>query len=174
MRKTRIALCGPMGAGKSTVGRRLAAALRLPFVDTDDLVCATSGTSIATLVEQHGESHFRSIERAACLAALADPEGGVVALGGGAVTIDDVAERLAAPDVATVYLSARPATSAARAAGDRHNVRPLLASGDADRTLARLLDERRERYERADVHVVTDERTVDEIVGDVLAALGDG
>ncbi len=174
MRRTRIALCGPMGAGKSTTGRHLAAALGLPFVDTDDVVCATSGTSIATLVEQHGESHFRSIERAACLAALADPEGGVVALGGGAVTIDDVAERLAADDVTSVYLSARPATSAARAAADGAHVRPLLVGRDAQAVLSRLLEERRARYERADVHVETDGRTVDDVVGDILAALGDG
>lgn len=161
-----------MGAGKSTVGRRLAASLGLRFVDTDVVVCESSGTSIASLIEQHGEPHFRSLERAACLDALAEPDGDVVvSLGGGAVTIDDVARRLAEPDVFCVYLSAEPSTSARRARADRRVVRPLLAGDDPERTLQRLLDERRARYEAADLRVVSDQRPVDDIVADILAAL---
>ena len=78
-----LVLVGPMAAGKTSIGRRVARALELPFVDTDKRVVAEHG-SIPSIFETHGEQHFRALERQAVAAALA--EGGVISLGGGAVT----------------------------------------------------------------------------------------
>ncbi|MFT4230981.1 MAG: shikimate kinase, partial [Microbacterium sp.] len=77
-----IVLVGPMGAGKTSVGRRVAKRLGLPFTDTDKTVAAEHGP-ISAIFERHGEEHFRRLERDAVRRALAG--GGVVALGGGAV-----------------------------------------------------------------------------------------
>ncbi len=77
-----VVLIGPPGAGKTTVGRRVAKALGLPFTDTDRAIVQAHG-SIADIFREHGEPRFRQLERAQVAAALA--EDGVVSLGGGAV-----------------------------------------------------------------------------------------
>lgn len=90
-----IALVGFMGAGKTQVGRLVARRLGVPFVDTDKVLSGRHGT-IAALFEERGEAGFRQLERAVVLEQLAAADGNarVVALGGGAVTIDDVREAL--------------------------------------------------------------------------------
>ncbi len=113
---------GPMAAGKTSVGRRVARALEVPFVDTDKRIAAEHGP-IPALFAEHGEKHFRELERAAVAAALA--EGGAVSLGGGAVT--DAATRALLAEHPVVYLTVSPEAVARRIGGGG---RPLLAGED--------------------------------------------
>ncbi|GAA1950832.1 shikimate kinase [Microbacterium deminutum] len=117
-----IVLVGPMGAGKSSIGRRVARELGLPFTDTDTLVVRDHGP-IAQLFATQGEAGFREMERGAVQEALA--RGGVVALGGGAILDPATRTDLGAHHV--VLLTVSPQIVKARIQGAR---RPLLADGD--------------------------------------------
>src|ERR1700722_19078449 len=88
-----VVLVGMMGAGKSTVGRRLAARLRLPFFDADSEIEAAAGMTIPDIFETHGEPHFRDGE-ARVIARLLDAGPGVLATGGGAFMRSDTRERI--------------------------------------------------------------------------------
>jgi shikimate kinase len=150
-----IWLVGMMGAGKSTVGPRLARRLARPFVDTDAEVERRAGRPIAEIFAKDGEPAFRALE--ADVVEAAGRDGAVVALGGGAAARPGAAERLAARGV-LVYLRARPETLLERV-GDPGS-RPLLAGlGRAER-LARiegLLGEREPAYGRARIVVDVDD-----------------
>ncbi len=89
-----VFLIGFMGAGKSTVGPRLATRLDLPFIDLDDRIEAEQGKSIADIFDADGESHFRALEREALEALAAEPDS-VVACGGGIVTVAETGARAA-------------------------------------------------------------------------------
>lgn len=158
-----------MGAGKSAVGRCLAAQLGLPFVDTDVEVERDAGCSIRDLFAREGERAFRTRERAAierCAGRAA-----VVALGGGAMAQRRVPERLAETGT-VVYLKTGVETLMARV-GDARG-RPLLGGLDeAGRRaeIERLLDERAAQYERAEVVVETDGHDVEAVAEAVVKAL---
>jgi shikimate kinase len=150
-----IWLVGMMGAGKSTVGPRLARRLARPFIDTDEEVERRAGKTIAEIFEQEGEDAFRALEGE--VVAAAGRDGAVVALGGGAIARPGAAERLATRGV-LVYLRARPSTLLERI-GDPGS-RPLLAGLDRRERLARierLLSEREGAYGRARIVVDVDE-----------------
>lgn len=151
----RVALAGPMGAGKTAVGRALAARRGVPFRDLDGEV-----GDVARIFREEGEAGFRARE-AAALARLAQGEG-VLSLGGGTVVDPANLTRLAGWQV--VVLSARPATLRARLGTGEG--RPLAAR------LEELLVERAEAYRRAGVPVDTEGRTVEEVVLAVEAACG--
>ena len=136
---TAIVLIGPMGAGKTSIGRRVARSLGLAFTDTDKVVVRDHGP-IPALFETHGESHFRALERAAVVDALAG--GGVVALGGGAVLDADTRADLA--DHRVVLLTVAPHIVASRIGGSD---RPLLAGEDPLARWSRIYAERRPVYE---------------------------
>jgi shikimate kinase len=133
-----LILIGPMGAGKTKIGRRVARSLDVPFIDTDKRIVAEHG-AITDIFADRGEPAFRELERDAVVAALAEPA--VVSLGGGAVlhpeTQRDLAER-------TVVLLT--VTGEAVAARIRTDKRPLLKNGTGD--WQRIYDERRPIYER--------------------------
>lgn len=133
-----LVLIGPMGAGKTKLGRRVAAILGKPFVDTDRMIVAEHGT-IAELFAQFGEAHFRALERVAVEDALA--QDAVVALGGGAVLNEQTQADLAGRRVALITVSA--AAVAPRITGTK---RPLLTGGIESWT--RILEARRDVYER--------------------------
>lgn len=162
-------LVGMMGAGKSAVGRILAAQLGLPFVDTDTEVERDAGCSIRDLFAREGERAFRTRERAAierCAGRAA-----VVALGGGAMAQPGIPERLAEAGT-VVYLKARVETLLARV-GDAHD-RPLLGGLDEPGRrdgIERLLGRRAAHYERAEVVVETDDRGVEAVADAVVKAL---
>jgi shikimate kinase len=159
-------LVGPPGAGKSTVGRLAAERLGVGFRDTDDDVVATTGTSVADLFVSHGEEHFRALEREAVAAALATHEG-VLSLGGGAVTTEQVRALLAGHRV--VFLDVGLADAFSRTGLNRD--RPLLAINPRA-VLRDMLAARRPLYrEVARAEVPTDGRTPDEVLADVLTAL---
>lgn len=133
-----LVLIGPMGAGKTKIGRRVARSLDVPFVDTDKRIVAEHGP-ITDIFAEHGEPAFRQLERDAVQAALA--EDAVVSLGGGAVLHQDTQRDLAGRTVILLTV-----TAAAVAARIRTDKRPLLANGTGD--WQRIYDERRPIYER--------------------------
>lgn len=141
-RQAAAVLIGPMGAGKTKVGRRVATALEVPFTDTDKLVVAEHGP-IADIFDTHGELRFRELEREAVVRALQG--GGIVALGGGAVLDAATQSDLAGERV--VLLTVTAAAVAARLGGGG---RPLVRGGIDD--WVRIAETRRPVYTRlADV-----------------------
>ncbi|WP_243831871.1 shikimate kinase [Naumannella halotolerans] len=155
-----LVLIGAPGAGKSTVGRRLANRLSLPFVDVDQLIEQTSGREIADIFATDGEATFRELERAATVAALAGSEEQVVSLGGGAPMTEAIAEALAPHHV--VWLKVSPGAAADRVG--LNVARPLLL-GNVRSRLVSLLNARTPTYQRLADHVVeTDDHGADDIV----------
>jgi shikimate kinase len=147
-----------MGAGKTTLGRQLAARLGRPFVDLDEELERRSGRSVRSWFAEDGEGGFRDAEADVLAQVLAGSPPVVAAAGGGVVCRRENRERLRGSDVAVVWLDAAPeflATRLAAAAAAGH--RPLL-DGDPGTALARLDTERRGWYEQvADVTVPVDE-----------------
>ena len=139
-----VVLIGPMGAGKTSVGKKVARALEVPFFDTDAAVSRAHGP-IERLFAQRGEAHFRVLEREAVKEGLAG--GGVVSLGGGAVL--DPATRADLARHRVVLLTVAPRVVAARVRGSS---RPLLSGEDPLERWIRIYEERRPIYEQlADV-----------------------
>ena len=157
-----VAVIGPMGAGKSSVGRKLAKRLGLPFADTDQRIVARHGT-IAELFAERGEPEFRMLERQVVAEALG--EGGVVALGGGAVL--DPATRADLARCHVVLLTVDEAAVADRLAS---GARPLLVDGlDSWRLIAA---EREVVYRGvADLVVDTSRRPMAHVVEEIATAL---
>ena len=158
-----LVIVGAPGAGKSTVGGRVAERLGVEFRDTDSDVEKTAGMSVSDIFVERGEAAFRALERAAVADALLD-YGGVLALGGGAVL--DAGTRRLLKDHTVVFLDVGLADAVRRVGLARD--RPLLIANPRAQLL-RLLDERRPLYEEvADVTVATDGRTPDDIADEVL------
>ncbi len=161
-----IVLVGPMGVGKSTVGRLLAEHLGLGYRDTDDDIVAAEGRTIAEIFVDEGEAAFRAIEKRAVAAALAEHEG-VLALGGGAILDADTRALLAGHRV--VYLS-MDVDEAARRTG-LNAARPLLAVNPR-KQWRELMEARRHLYEEvASAQVATDGRTPEQVTQAALEAL---
>ena len=162
----RLVLIGPMGAGKTTVGRLLAERWGVGFRDTDDDVEQTAGQSVSDIFVESGEAHFRALERAAVSRALADHPG-VLALGGGAVLAEETRAALAGQPV--VFLRVGLSDAAARVGLGAS--RPLLL-GNVRGTMKALLDDRAPVYEAlATATVDTDGLTPDEVADRVEAVL---
>ena len=159
-----IVLVGPMGAGKSRVGARLASSVGAPFVDTDQRIVERYGP-IDEIFAREGEAYFRVIEREVVAEALG--EEAVVSLGGGAVLDADTRADLA--DLAVVWLQVSPDAVAPRLAG---GTRPLLADGGLDRWI-RIRDERRPLYEQvAGLVIDTSRRPVSRIIAEITEWAG--
>lgn len=136
-----IALVGLMGAGKTTVGRELAARRGLPFVDLDEEVERAAGLRVSAIFEREGEGGFR-VRESAALVAAADRGSAIIATGGG-VVLDPRNRAILRERYTTVLLFASPELAARRAAGD---TRPLLAGVDPERRLRELWQSRRKAY----------------------------
>ncbi len=162
-----IALVGLMGAGKTSIGRRLAARLGLPFRDADTEIELAAGCTIPEIFDRYGEPAFRDGERRVIRRLLAgDPM--VVAFGGGAF-MDPDTRAIAREEAVTVWLRCSLPTLVRRVA-TRDN-RPLLANGDAEGTLRRLMDIRHPVYAEADVIVDCGDEVPDQTTARVLEAL---
>lgn len=147
-----VVLVGMMGVGKSTVGRKLAQSLGLPFTDADDEIVAAAQMPITEIFEQFGEDGFRDGERRV-IARLLDAGPSILATGGGAFVQQDTCELILARGFA-VWLDSDLATLVERVG--RKDTRPLLRSGDPAEILARLKREREPAYARAPLHVISD------------------
>ena len=155
-----IALVGLMGAGKSTIGRRLAQRLGLPFADSDAETEAAAGLSVAEIFERFGEEEFRARERAMIARLVADgPK--VIATGGGAF-IDAETRALILARCTAIWLDGDVATLAERAS--RRGGRPLLEGKDPVAALERLAEVRNPFYAQAHLTVRGDEAAVEAIV----------
>ena len=167
--KRLIVLVGMMGAGKSTIGRRLAARLNLPFVDADTEIEAAAGMTIPEIFELHGEPHFRDGE-ARVIARLLDGGPAVLATGGGSFMREDTRRRVAEKAV-SIWLKADPDIILRRVR--RRADRPLLQTADPAATVSRLLSEREPVYQHADVTIASRDVPHDKIVDECLDALRD-
>jgi shikimate kinase len=171
-----IVLVGMMGAGKSTIGRRLSARLRLPFLDADtEIELAHAGMTIPEIFAAHGEPYFRDGE-ARVIARLLDGGPVVLATGGGAFMREETRNRIRDKAV-SIWLKADADIIMRRV--KRRADRPLLQTADPAATVGRLIEEREPVYQHADLTIwsrdVPHERIVDECI-DALHALlrGDG
>ena len=162
-----IVLVGLMGAGKSTIGRRLARQLDFPFVDSDEAIAEAAGYSAAEVFERFGEADFRDGERR-LVARLAEGPLQVIATGGGAF-VDRETRELLNDHCHTVWLDA-PVEILAERTG-RRDTRPLLRGTDRAAKLRQLLDDRRAFYAEAHLHVQSSRAAHADVVERILAAL---
>ena len=159
-----VVLVGMMGAGKSTIGRRLSTRLRLPFLDADIEIEAAAGMSIPDIFETHGEPYFRDGE-ARVIARLLDGGPAVIATGGGAFMREETRGRIRDKAI-SIWLKADADIIMRRV--KRRADRPLLRTADPAATVGRLIEEREPVYQHADITIwsrdVPHEKIVDECI----------
>ncbi|MBO6825488.1 MAG: shikimate kinase [Sneathiella sp.] len=165
-RKT-IVLVGLMGAGKSSVGRRLASALNLPFKDADTEIEEASNLTVAEFFEKHGEDKFRDGERKV-IARLLDGPRHVLATGGGAY-MNDETRALIKENAVSVWLKADLDTLVTRCM--KRNTRPLLRTGDPKEILGNLMQQRYPVYGEADITVESSHGPHEVVVNKIVSAL---
>lgn len=165
-----IFLIGPMGAGKSTIGRQLAEALGYSFLDSDQEIQQRTGVDIPTVFEFEGEAGFRARERQV-IEDLTEQDGVVLATGGGAVMFAENRQRLAARGF-VIYLHCSAEQQHMRTARDRN--RPLLDTQDPLAKLKDLMAEREPVYRQvADMVVSTERRGTVSVVKEIVRRLED-
>jgi XRE family aerobic/anaerobic benzoate catabolism transcriptional regulator len=171
-RGPRLALVGLRGAGKSTIGRRLAKRLKVPFIELDQRVESDAGLTIGQIFELHGERHFRRLEHEALARLASEGRPMVLAAGGGLVT-DPENWSLLRSTFSTVWLEASPEDHFDRVLkqGDR---RPMARSADAMSELRAILDARRPLYGLADFTVDTSRKAPAQAVAAIARHLSDG
>jgi shikimate kinase len=162
-----VVLVGLMGVGKSTVGRRLAKRLGLPFIDSDSAIEDAAGYSPAEIFERYGEQDFRDGERR-LVARLVEGEVRVIATGGGAY-VDPQTRELLNDRAITIWLDAPVDILADRTS--RRDTRAQLRQGDPKATLERLSEERRPSYAQAHIHVRSGDGAHKEVVEAIVEAL---
>jgi shikimate kinase len=163
-----IVLVGMMGAGKSSVGRRLAVRLGIPFIDADTEIEKAAGMSVADIFSRHGEAEFRSGE-ARVIARLLEAGPQVLATGGGAFMRPETRAAIHAKGI-SVWLKAE-LDVLMRRVNKRRAERPLLQDGDPAETLRQLMAQREPVYAQADLTVLSRDVPHEAVVADVMAAL---
>src|SRR3954447_22307722 len=167
--KRSIVLVGLMGAGKSTVGRRLAQALKLPFRDADHEIEAAAGMTIPEIFAIHGEEHFRDGERRV-IARLLQEGPIVLATGGGAFMNEETRSRIAEHGI-SLWLKADLDILMRRVR--KRSTRPLLQNPDPEGTMRRLMELRHPVYATADITIDSHEAPHDRVVADAIKALAE-
>ncbi|WP_194907952.1 shikimate kinase [Catenulispora rubra] len=161
-----VVLVGAPGSGKSTVGRLVADRLGVAFRDSDEDIETAAGRQISDIFVEHGEPHFRALEKAAVKEALATHDG-VLALGGGAIL--DADTRILLKEHRVAFLEVTLTDAASRVGLNRD--RPLLL-GNVRGTLLKLMDERRPLYEEVAVLTVRTDREPEEVAAEIIESLG--
>jgi len=162
-----VVLVGMMGAGKSTIGRRLAARLHLPFLDADAEIEAAAGMTIPEIFEIHGEPHFRDGE-ARVIARLLESGPAVLATGGGSFMREETRRRVNDKAI-SIWLKADADIIMRRV--KRRADRPLLQTADPVATVGRLIDEREPVYRHADLTIASRDVPHEKIVEECIEAL---
>ena len=162
-----VALIGMMGAGKSSIGRRLAVRLGIPFTDADAEIVAAAGMTIAEIFAAHGEPYFRSGE-ARVIARLLEGSSQVLATGGGSF-MNPVTQAVIRRKAVSIWLKADYDVLLRRVR--RRSDRPMLSTEDPEATLRRLLTEREPVYALADLTILSRDVPHDTIVSEILIAL---
>jgi shikimate kinase len=162
-----LVLVGMMGAGKSSIGRRLATRLAMPFVDADTEIELAAGMSIPEIFEAHGEPHFRDGE-ARVIARLLGGAPIVLATGGGAVLREETRARIAERAI-SIWLKADADVILRRV--KRRTDRPLLHTPDPAATIGRLIAEREPVYQLADITIASRDVPHDRIVDECIDLL---
>jgi shikimate kinase len=163
-----VVLVGMMGAGKSTIGRRLSARLRLPFLDADsEIEIGHAGMTIPEIFAKYGEPYFRDGE-ARVIARMLDNGPGVLATGGGAFMRQETRNRIRDKAV-SIWLKADADIILRRV--KRRSDRPLLQTADPEATLGRLISEREPVYQEADLTIWSRDVPHEKIVDECIEAL---
>lgn len=167
--KRNIYIVGPMGAGKSTIGRQIAQQLHLEFVDSDAEIERRTGAEIAWVFDVEGEEGFRKRE-ADVISDLTEQQGVVLATGGGSIITKDVRNKLSARGL-VVYLETTIDKQVARTQRDKR--RPLLRSENPRQVLEDLAQVRNPLYEEiADLTVQTDDQSAKLVAKEIIEKLG--
>lgn len=169
LRGRNIVLIGMMGAGKTSVGRRIATALDLPFIDADAEIELAANLTIAEIFSTYGEDHFRQGE-AKVIARLLGDGPRVIATGGGAFMNKDTRAEIGRHAI-SIWLKAALPLLMERV--QRKANRPLLSDADPEAMIKRLLADREPLYATADITIASREAPHSTIVGDALKALED-
>lgn len=159
-----VYLVGFMGTGKSAVGKRLAKMMNFQFIDSDDYIERKENKSIERIFSENGEAYFRSLEKI-FVTSEHPKEGCVVSCGGGLVTQEGIIEVLKRKGT-VVALVASAAVIYQRVKDHTH--RPLLKEGNALETIKKLLAERHAHYAKIPNQVMTDSRSLTDIVGQII------
>ncbi len=162
-----ILLVGMMGVGKSTIGRRLAAILNMPFADVDDEIIISANMDISDIFENHGEDHFREGERKV-IQRLMDGKQKVIATGGGAF-INEQTRALILKQSVSIWLYAELDILVSRV--NRRNNRPLLKNGDPKKIISELSKIRDPIYALAQYHIRTDNAPHSKTAINIIKAL---
>lgn len=166
-----IALIGFMGSGKSTVGRELARKMAYPFVDTDEEIERKAKKSIPEIFEEHGEKYFRRLEEEVLSEIIENNEEMVISTGGG-IVLSERNRRILREKTITILLQAGVEELYNRLKDETN--RPLLAVENPQEEIKRLLEEREEYYNTADIKVNTDGLQVAEIVELIVEKISTG
>jgi len=162
-------MVGMMGAGKSSIGRRLAARLGMSFVDADTEIEQAANATIPEIFERHGEPYFRDGERRV-IQRLLDGRPKVLATGGGAYIHPETRATIKAAGI-SIWLKADRELLLSRVR--RRGGRPLLADGDPGEIIDRLIADRYPIYAEADIHIQSRDVAHDAVIEDILNALAD-
>lgn len=163
-----LVLVGLMGVGKSTIGRRLAARLGLPFVDADDEIERAAGMSIQEIFDTYGEAQFRDGERRV-IARLIDGTPKVIATGGGAF-VNDETRKLILEKATAIWLDANIDILVERVS--RRDGRPLLKNRNARDVLMKLAADRQPFYAQAPIRVMSSDSPHDATIEKIMRAIG--
>jgi shikimate kinase len=163
-----VVLVGMMGSGKSSVGKRLATRIGLPFIDADTEIETAAGMTIPEIFAQRGEAEFRDGERRVISRVLSTRAPLVLATGGGAFMNAETREKIAALGI-SIWLKADADVLMRRVR--KNSKRPLLQTPDPEGTLRRLLAEREPTYALADLTLISRDEPHEVVVDNAVAAL---
>lgn len=165
--KKPVVLVGLMGAGKTTVGRRLAQQLDLDFIDSDNEIAEAAGCGISDIFDIYGEDVFRDLEKRV-MTRLLGRKPCIIATGGGAFIQPHIRDQILSKATA-VWLKAELEVLIERVS--RRDTRPLLKTGDKHAIMKRLMDERYPIYQEAQLHIDSNEASHETVVDKILEGL---
>jgi shikimate kinase len=162
--KSNLVFIGFMGSGKSSVARLLGKKLGKPVVSTDEMIERAEAKTIPGIFEEFGEAHFRELEKQAVREASL-LKNVIIDCGGGVVLDQENIDRLKA-NGCLVFLAAGPEFLYEKIKDQKH--RPLLAVKDPLKKIRQLLQERKTKYKQADITLISEDRTIEEIVNEII------